>query len=155
MKGNASPGLPDGRGELAVHLTEEIMSEELQALIRQARRELRRASGVPLTPEEQAEDRRLVQFREMRTFMHSKMRPPLLGPLRVRAVWTDKSVAGQMTVDGHVFELRKDGSAYVLFAIEGGDVELARIKGSDPNFSDRVLVAIADALPRFATTGLP
>jgi type II secretory pathway component PulC len=51
-----------------------------------------------------------------------------------------------MTIDGYNFQLRKEGAAFVLFALkDGGDVELTRIDGADPNFANRVLVAMADA----------
>jgi hypothetical protein len=122
------------------------MKDDLKDLIREARRKLRKASGVPLTSEEEAEERHLAEIEEMKMFLFKTM-SNLWFPLKVITVWTDTTVAGQFTVDGQIFELRKDGPCYRLFRIaRGSGFELARLDSSDPNFASRVLVAIDDAL---------
>ena len=45
------------------------MEKGLQELIREARRELRRTSGVPLTAEEQAEEQRTAEVEQMENFL--------------------------------------------------------------------------------------
>jgi hypothetical protein len=69
------------------------MKDDLKDLIREARRKLRKASGVPLTSEEEAEERHLAEIEEMKMFLFKTM-SNLWFPLKVITVWTDTTVAG-------------------------------------------------------------
>lgn len=123
------------------------MTEELQELIRVARRKLQRASGIPPTAYEQEEERRQAEIEEMDLFTFSTFELQLRWALDMTTVHRGMNAAAEMTVDGYIFQLRKDGAAFVLFALkDSGEIKLARIDGKDPNFANRVLIAIADAL---------
>ena len=123
------------------------MKEDLQELLRVARRKLQRASGIPLTADERLEERRLAQIEEMDLFIYSTFGVRLYWAVNMKTVYRGTSAVAEMTVDGSIFQLRKDGTDFVFFALkDGGDLELTRIDAYDPDLADRVLVAIADAL---------
>jgi len=126
------------------------MNPELRELMEQAQRELKRTSGVSLSPEEQAEERRLVEIDELNKFLFDSLRPRLMFPLNAKVVWSQGGAAGQLTVDGATFHLRKDKNWYRLLVVEERkERELIKIESSDPHFANRVLVAISDSLSRF------
>jgi hypothetical protein len=126
------------------------MSPDLSNLIQEARRELRRASQLPLSQAEQAEEQRAIEIDELEMFLYTTFRPRLMFPLKAKVVWGDRGAAGQLTVDDAIFHLRKDGDKYGLFVIETqGERELIKIESCDPHFASRVLVAISDSLPNF------
>jgi len=121
------------------------MIPELRELMEASRRKLRRSSGIPLSPEEQAEERRLAETDEMSKFLYTTLGLRLMFPLKANAVWTESGAAGQLIADGITFHLRKDKNRYGLFVVEEDqERELIKIEGSDPLFADRVLVAISD-----------
>jgi hypothetical protein len=121
------------------------MKDDLRELIQDARRAVRLASGVPLNPDEQAEERRLKETKEMNLFAYETFGFKLMDALKSTIIWTAKGATVEMRADEHVFHLRKDKGAYALFAIEDqAERELLRIDGKDPIFANRVLVAIGD-----------
>jgi hypothetical protein len=125
------------------------MDPDLRELMEQARRELRRASGLPLSPEEQAEERRLAEMDELNRFIFDTLRIRLMFPLKAKVVWSQGGAAAQLTVDGATFHLRKDKKWCSLFVVEEDkERELIKIENSDPHFADRVLAAISDSLSR-------
>jgi hypothetical protein len=125
------------------------MKAELQELIRDARKELRKASGLPLTPEEHFEDSRKAALEDMQIFMLRNLGVNLSMLLAGRAEWTDKGPAVILNTGVHVFHLRKkegNGSCFLFIVGGDGEREIARLEASDPIFSSRVLVAIDDAV---------
>jgi hypothetical protein len=121
------------------------MKDDLRELIQDARRAVRLASGVPLSPDEQAEERRLKDTKEMNLFVYEAFRFKVMNSLKSTVIWTPMGAALEMRTDEHVFHLRKDRDAYGLFAIEDRrERELLRINGNDPIFANRALVAIGD-----------
>ncbi|HTF71820.1 MAG TPA: hypothetical protein VK638_55050, partial [Edaphobacter sp.] len=84
------------------------MRDDVRDLIQEARREVRRASGIPLTSVEQVEERRTVEIEEMNKFIFNAFHIRLMGPLKSKVIWTDKGAAAQLTVDDHSFHVRKD-----------------------------------------------
>ena len=123
------------------------MQKKLRELIQEARRELRRASGVPLTPEEQAEELRRAELARMENFLFEALRIRIMDQLLPKVIWTDSGVIAQFTVDNHDFRLRNRGENYCLSDIEGNrERELLKMHGSDKDFAHRLLVAIGDAL---------
>ena len=71
-------------------------------------------------------------------------------PLKFNVIWSEKGATGQMKVDDYTFNLHKDRESYRLFLIEEhGERELSQLDGSDPNFANRVLVAIGDTFSNF------
>jgi hypothetical protein len=127
------------------------MNEELQKLIQEARRELRRASGINLTPEENDEERRTAEIEEFDRFAYSAFGYRLMIPLKFQVLWSEKGAIGQMRADGHTFNLRREGESYHLFIIEpDGERELLQVEGSDSHLASRVLRAIGDSLPNSA-----
>jgi len=126
------------------------MNEELQKLVGEARRELRRASGTPLTPEESDEERRTAEIEEFDRFAYRTFGYRRMLPLKFNVIWSEKGATGQMKVDDYTFNLHKDRESYRLFLIEEhGERELSQLDGSDPNFANRVLVAIGDTFSNF------
>jgi hypothetical protein len=127
------------------------MKPELKELIRDARKELRKAAGLPLSQEEQNEDLQKAAVTELRKFILSRLGVRLPDLLNGKVVWTENGPALILDAeDGHVFHMRKDGDSggYLLFIIEGNvKREIARIESSDANFASHVLVAIDDAIP--------
>jgi hypothetical protein len=125
------------------------MKAALQELIRYARKELRKASGLPLTPEEHFEDSRKAALEDMQIFMLRNLGVNLSMLLAGRAEWTDKGPAVILNTGVHVFHLRKkegNGSCFLFIVGGDGEREIARLEASDPIFSSRVLVAIDDAV---------
>jgi hypothetical protein len=125
------------------------MNEELHELIRDARKDLRKASGIPLSLEEQAEELRKAALAELEKFMLRRLGFGVVMSLHAHVIWTEKGPAVTLDAEGHIFHVRKatDNESY-LFFIEGkGEREIARIDASDANFASRVLVAIGDAVP--------
>ena len=95
------------------------MKEELIEVINTARRELRLASGLPLTPEEQAEETRNQEMEELLR-VSVRIRLKLLPLIEESSLWTDKGAAVDFQLEGHVFHLRKQGKGvYGLFEING------------------------------------
>jgi hypothetical protein len=120
---------------------------EIRELIQEAKREIRRASGVPLTEEDQIEERRLNEMKEMNQFIFDVFRIRLMGPLKAIVIWTGTEAATELTVERKVFHIRKKKNCYALFAIEEhGDRLLVEIEASDPLFASRVLVHIGESL---------
>ena len=125
------------------------MKPELQELIRDARKELRKAAGLLLTPEEQNDDLHKAAVTELRKFILSRLGVRLPDLLNGKVAWTENGPALILDAEGDVFHLRKagDNDSYFLFIIEAaGEREIARIEASDANFASRVLVAIDDAV---------
>jgi hypothetical protein len=124
------------------------MNAELQELIRDARKDLRKASGLPLTPEEENEDLRKAALDELENFILRQMGVRLTMLLNIRVAWIENGPAVTFDAEGQVFRMRKDNCSYILRVLDGGgEREIARIEGSDPNFTSRVLVAMDDAFP--------
>jgi hypothetical protein len=124
------------------------MNEEMQKLIQEAQRELRRASGLPLSPEEIEEERRTAEIEEFDRFAYSAFGYRLMLPLKFQVVWNETRAIGQMRVDSHTFNLRREGGSYHLSIIEtAGERELLQIDGTDSHFANRVLATIGNTLP--------
>ena len=124
---------------------------DLQEMIRVARKELRKASGLPLTPEERDEDLHKAEVEELQKFVLPKLG---VGPhmaLLGTPAWTSKGAAIILKAEDHIFHLRKAGdrgSSINLFLIEGdGEREIARIEAADRLFASRVLAVIGDVIP--------
>jgi hypothetical protein len=123
------------------------MNEELQKLIVEAKRELRRASGIPLTPEENDDERRTAEIEEFNRFAYRTFGYCRMLPLKFLVIWDEKNAIGQMSVDDRTFNLRRDGEKFSLFLVQPhGERELSRLESADPNFANRVLTAIGDIL---------
>ena len=124
------------------------MKPEIQELIRDARKTLWKASGLPLTPEEQAEEFRSTEIAELENLVFKAFGIKRMFAFSVKVAWTDHGAAAELNADDKAFHLRRDGKSdsYILFIFENdGEREVARIRGSDPHFADWVLVAIGDA----------
>jgi len=125
------------------------MKPDIEALIRDARKELRKASGLPLTPEEQDEEFRSAAITELEKFMFTVFGVKRMMAFGVKFAWIEQGAAAQLNADDKAFRLRKDGKndSYILSIVEiDREREVARIKGSDPHFANRVLVTIGDAV---------
>jgi hypothetical protein len=123
------------------------MNDKLSELIREARRELRRSSGIPPTPDEQLEERRKAELETMEMFVYEKIGVNGLFELSASTVWTEDGAVAQFTVNEKTFFLRKDKEDYRLTASETlGERELLRLNATDPQFGNIVLAAIGDTL---------
>lgn len=127
------------------------MEQDLQELIRDARKQLRKASGVPLTEEEETEDLRKAALDKLEGFVLRSLGFNLAMLLSVKGVWTEKGPAVTLDAKGRDFHLRKgaDNGTYLLLIVDSDkEREIARIDASDPIFSSRVLVAIDNAVSK-------
>ena len=125
------------------------MKDKLPEIIQEARRALRRASGIALTPEEQFEERRKAEIEVMEMFVFDKFRIQVGFALGASVVWTEDGVAANFSVNEKTFFLRKDKKDYRLTASEiSGERELLRLGAADPQFCNKVVVAIGDAIDR-------
>jgi hypothetical protein len=123
------------------------MEEDLKDLIKESRRKLGWASGVPQTAEEQKDVRRKAEIEKLELFLSKVLGFRISLALPFKVIWTDHGATAQMTLDGHRFHLFKDHDEfYFLSDLAEEERELLRMRGSDPNFADRVLVAIDDRL---------
>jgi hypothetical protein len=126
------------------------MEQDLQELIRDARKKVLKASGIPLTEEDENEERRKAALEKLQGFMLRQLGINAAMLLNVKAVWTEKGPTVNLDTEGHVFRVRQDdGNGYILLVLDsGGEREIARIEASDPIFASRVLVAIDDAVSK-------
>jgi hypothetical protein len=123
------------------------MNDKLPEIIREARRALRRASGIPPTPDEQFEERRKAELETMERFVYDKFSIQAGFALGASVFWTEDGVAAKFFVHEKTFFLRKDKNEYRLTASETfGERELLRLSATDPQFCNRVLVAIGDLM---------
>jgi hypothetical protein len=86
------------------------MKAELQKLIRDAEKELRRASGQPLTSEEQAEDSQTAAIDELQSFVLRALGVKRGIAFQVSVQWTDGGAVAKLTADSDTFLLRRDRS---------------------------------------------
>jgi hypothetical protein len=111
------------------------MSPDLSHLIQEARRELRRASQLPLNLAEQAEERRAIEIDEREMFLYTTFRPRLMFPLKAKVVWGDRGAAGQLTVDNAIFHLRTSMDFSLLRLRES--VSWAKLRVATPFYQSR------------------
>ena len=100
---------------------------DLRDLIREARRELRRASGVPLTAEEQAEKQRTLEIARMQKFLHEALGVRIMFSLLPRVIWTEEGATARFTVESQRFQNYKDGDRYRLFDTGGDGMAACRL----------------------------
>jgi hypothetical protein len=120
----------------------------LNEMIAEARRELRKASGLG-SPEDQELDRRKKAITELWDFLMRRLDVTVLVKLGMNVTWVSgEPVAILKDEADHVFHLRKsaDSKICLLFIVDGLEKrEIARIDAKDPLFSSKALVAIGDA----------
>ena len=125
------------------------MNEELKRLIQEAKRELRQASGIPLTQEENDEERRTAEIGEFDRFAYRAFGYRRMLPLKFNVIWDGMRAIGQMRVDDRTFNLRREREDFRLFLVEPHrERELLQLESSDQNFASRVLVAVGDTLSK-------
>jgi hypothetical protein len=123
------------------------MDAEIQALLKEAQQEVKRAAGIPLSPEEEIADLQQKEMDKMESFVLRALGVARTVALSPRIVWGEEGPETRMNVDSQVFWLRKRGNNYVLFAVKTeADAEIASIEASDPIWGSRVMVAIGNAL---------
>jgi hypothetical protein len=122
------------------------MNHDFEELVRVARRALRRAAGQPITPEEEAEERRKKEIEALELYIHRRLQIEGVMRLNATVVWGNEGTFVRMNVGDSMFHLRKDARAYVLYAVKDGERELIRIEGTHPHFGSVLIVAVADSL---------
>jgi len=123
---------------------------ELQEMIRDARKELPKASGLPLSPEERNQDLHKAEVDELQKQVLPKLGFRAHMELLGTPAWTSRGAAIILKAEDHMFHLRhaSEKGSYSIFLIEGeGEREIARIDGVDRHFASRVLAAIGDVIP--------
>ena len=90
---------------------------DLQELIRDARKELRKSSGLPLSAEEQNEDARKAALKDLRLFVVSRLGVQAPDSLCGRVAWTDNGPALIMQASGCVFHLRKADDSELIYRL--------------------------------------
>ncbi len=130
------------------------MTPNLARYIRIARHHI---YGTPLDEESQIEQQRISAIEDLQTYVIRKVdvsiRMELLAP--ANWYWDDAIGASvQFSVDGHSFFLaQKNGGCQLFHEVNGDKIPLTLLPDQDrQQFTDHLLVAIADALER---TSLP
>jgi hypothetical protein len=130
------------------------MNPDLHDLIEKAKRELRRASGLPLTLEEQEDERRRHEIQQLTDFMVRTFGVDGTVLLRMDVVWHDSRAVIAMTAEGVLFRLRKAEDKYVLFVLrEEMEQPLVEVPSKDPTLANRIFVAIGDEIDPLSSTG--
>jgi hypothetical protein len=94
----------------------------------------------------------MSEIEEMEMFLFESLGFRPMYELMPKVTWTDDGATAQMTLDKRLLHLVKDRDEFSLFGVEGdGERELLKLKGSDPNFGNRILVAIGDFLANTGT----
>lgn len=123
------------------------MTPKVAELISIARRELRRASGVPLTASEIDQDRREKELSELQIFVYSKFSALASYALNEKLTWHDGQAVVEFTVDERKFRLRPVDNEFQFFAVtDPGEIQLLHLKRDDSQFANRILVAIGDCV---------
>jgi hypothetical protein len=123
------------------------MEPELYELIRKAKRELRQASGVPLTPQENEEERRRKERDELVRFMCKTFGVDGAVSLRMNVISHDGHAVIAMTAEDTQFHLRKAEHNFVLFVLrEKEEHPLIEIPLKDPHLANRVIVAVGNEI---------
>lgn len=125
------------------------MDRKLQEMIAQARRDLKRAAGLPLSPEEQLEERRKAELWQMNRFLTSKFDISQRLELGLKSdISSEGVVVGAFHVGGKDFHLvRKANKECALLLVDAaGNHQLASPPEDDPQFANKILVAIGDSL---------
>jgi hypothetical protein len=121
--------------------------KELTEEIAKARRALRVATGEPITEEEQESLRREQAIKALNFFLY-----PAIGAIRIslltpKTIWWKDGPAMTCSGEGTTFHLRRVEDNYALSV---GERTLVLLAPKDPNFGDRLIVAIGDELDRSA-----
>jgi hypothetical protein len=123
------------------------MRAELEQKIQEARERL--GLGA-LTAEQRAEQERTQAMDEFKIFLAGRIEPWTRIELLMGAeyFWGQTGPAVRFGVDNHVFLLARCGDDAGLFVEEaaGERRELVRLAADDPQFDDRLLAGIGDAL---------
>jgi hypothetical protein len=125
------------------------MGTRLQEIISDARRELRKASGLALTPEQQLEERQKVELWAMNKFLANKFDIHQRLELNLTAaIAGDQSVVATFLVEDRHFRLVRNSNkeCNLLLIDSAGDRELTHLSEDDPQFANKILVAIGDNL---------
>ena len=125
------------------------MDAKLKDLINDARKELRRASGVPLSSEEQAEVLRSAAIDKLARFIIPTFGVARLVALKIECLWTERGAVASLSSGDQKFSLRQGATnnEYMLLVIDADEErELLKIQSKDPLCASRVLVAIGDFL---------
>jgi hypothetical protein len=130
------------------------MNPDLHDLIEKAKRELRLASGIPWTAEEQEDERRRHEMQQLTDFMVRTFGVDGAVLLRMDVVWHDGRGVIAMIADDTQFHLRKAEDKYVLFVFrEETEQPLVEVPSKDPNLANRIFVAIGDEIDPLSSTG--
>ncbi len=126
------------------------MKPELEELIRVARKELRKSSGLPLTAEEEAEEEHKAAIHGLEKFLRRRLGVAAVFRLCMEVTWTPGGAVASLDTGDNIFKLRRaDDESYLLCIVEGeAQRQVVRIEASDSQFENRLLVAIADASGR-------
>ena len=122
------------------------MEQELEYLIRSARRELKRASGISTTEDDRLEEIRNEEIERMNHFLLQTIGSRTANYLLYTMVWSNGGAAVELKVDDRTFRIRKDADCYLLSIVtRRKERELIRIHAKDAQFKYRLLVAIGSA----------
>jgi hypothetical protein len=127
---------------------ENTMKEDLERLIREAQREVRLASGVPLSPEELESERREREVKALETALRRDLEYEIMLNLFPKVQWDGKEPYATFAIDGVAFEIRKDQQGNYKLTVGDDGQELADIRAKDPLLRARFLAALGDRLAK-------
>jgi hypothetical protein len=126
------------------------MKRSLIDEIQTARRELRIATGEPLTPEQLEQERQRAEVKKIEDLAY-RLGMSFKLSLYPQAVWSRGAAAIEMKIDEGLFYLRPDGEQMRFVRAIGSDDNyeetlILTLEQKDPQFVNRLLVALGDAL---------
>jgi hypothetical protein len=126
------------------------MNPELEELIRVARKELRKSSGLPLTAEEEAEEEHKAAIDGLEKFLRRRLGVAAVFRLCMEVTWTPGVQSPAWTRETTSSSYAGLMTRAIFCCIVEGEAErqVVRIEASDSQFENRLLVAIADASGR-------
>jgi hypothetical protein len=135
---------------------------KIDEVLRTARRDLYKAGGLPLNPVMTEEDRRRTAIEDLDKFVFDRFRLRQLLPFGQTTIWHNSTARSVFNTPEAVFHLEKiensvsslprntraflpSNCKYRLIHISEPEKILVELDGNDPEFANRLLVAIADA----------
>ncbi len=120
------------------------MKDKLEQMIRQAQREVRRASGIPLSVEEKEQERREREIKALQTALLRELGLEIMIELLPEVGWDGRTAFARFTIDEVPFEMRRSQEGVYMLSTGDGGQELAHIAAKDTLLGQRFLAMIGD-----------
>jgi hypothetical protein len=122
------------------------MKEDLERLIRDAQRQMRLASGVPLSPGELEAERRDREVKALETSLLRDLEYGIMLNLFPKVQWAGNQAIATFMIDEVLFKLWKDQQGRYKLTAGDDAQELLDTPANDPLLRPRFLAALGDQL---------